>query len=122
LPRRRPQSRVVGQQDVEREMLAVLERAHDDAARMIAPVGGIDRHRRVIVRDRLADEAVGRLLVEHRLAVAQHVDDGLVAQAMLVVRIDLAAGRVLVDAGPARAAGAGDEEAVGPCAAWKRRG
>ena len=70
-------------------MIAITHRAHHDTAAMIAPVGSSHSLARVIVGDRLADEAADRRVVEYRRFLAQHIDDGSVAEAMLVLGINL---------------------------------
>jgi len=81
----------IGQQQIERDVFAIANRAHDRAAGMVFPVGRGDRLGRMVVGDGLADEAANRLGVEHLVGIAQHVDDRLVAQTVRIGRIDLAA-------------------------------
>lgn len=100
----------VGQQQVEGEVIAVAHRAHDRPARVVAPVSGRDGSGGVVVGDWLADEAADGLLIEDCAVVAKHVDQRLIAQAVLVLRVYLGAG-ILIDAG-ARRAGANGHRAA----------
>ena len=93
--------RAIHEQQVESEMVAVSHRSHDNTAPMIAPIVGGHIFARMVVRNRLTNKAANRTLIEDCGLIAQHVNDRLVAQALLIPRIDLRAS-ILVDASTCR--------------------
>jgi hypothetical protein len=83
----------VGQQEVEREVAALLPlRAHDRAASVVLPIRRRHALVRVVISDGFADEAVDGLLASNTVCgVAGDVHRRGIAEAVRVVGIDVAA-------------------------------